>query len=138
MTIFVNFTTGKTTRRLTDSRKCHINWVITDSDLEAHPAVLAYVKNQGLGFEVPYRFGSQNHTYFPDFIVVLDDGHGKDDPLHLIKEKKLAMESFWVPGVNRLGVYGRWGFAEFRYVYDIEEDFAKVVEGVVRREDGLA
>ncbi|GHV78766.1 restriction endonuclease [Spirochaetia bacterium] len=145
-TIHVNFTTSKTTRWQTDSRKCHINWVITDSDwesefcrvVEAHPAVLAYVKNQGLGFEVPYRFGSQNHTYFPDFIVVLDDGHGKDDPLHLIveikgfrkedaKEKKLTMESFWVPGVNRLAVYGRWGFAEFRYVYDIEEDFAKVV-----------
>jgi type III restriction enzyme len=28
-----------------------------------------------------------------------------------------------VPGVNNLGSYGRWAFAEFRDVYEIESDF---------------
>jgi hypothetical protein len=35
------------------------------------------------------------------------------------------MENFWVPGVNRLEIYRRWIFAEFRYVYDIEEAFVE-------------
>jgi type III restriction enzyme len=65
-TVYVNFTTSKTDRYETDPRKCHINWVILDSDweaefcrvAEAHPKVRAYVKNHSLGFEVPYRYGS--------------------------------------------------------------------------------
>ena len=51
----------------TDPRRCHVNWVICDSDweaefcrvAEAHPRVRAYVKNHNLGFEVPYRYGSE-------------------------------------------------------------------------------
>jgi type III restriction enzyme len=31
------------------------------------------------------------------------------------------MESFWIPGENRLGVYGRWVFAEFTGVFDIHD-----------------
>ena len=61
-TSHVNFTTSKKDRWQTDPRKCHINWIINDSDweaefcrvAEAHPKVKAYVKNQNLGFEVPY------------------------------------------------------------------------------------
>lgn len=151
-TIHVNFTTSKTTRWETDSRRCHINWVICDSDweaefcrvAEAHPKVKAYVKNQGLGFEVPYRMGSVTRTYLPDFIVLVDDGHGTDDPLHLVveikgyrredaKEKKATMENYWVPGVNNLGSYGRWGFAEFTEVYQIESDFKKKIESEFKK-----
>ena len=95
----------------------------------------AYVKNQGLGFEVPYRSGSDaQSTYIPDFIVLVDDGRGEEDLLHLVveikgyrhedaKEKKATMETYWVPGVNRLGAYGRWAFAEFTDVYTILDDF---------------
>ena len=37
------------------------------------------------------------------------------------------METHWVPGVNHLDQYGRWDFAEFTDVYEIEADFeAKV------------
>ena len=66
--------------------------------------------------------------------MLVDDGHGDDDLLHLIveikgyrredaKEKKATMETYWVPGVNNLGTYGRWAFAEFTEVYQIEADF---------------
>ena len=139
-TMHVNFTTSKAHRWKTDARRCHINWVILDSDWEAefcrvaesHPAVRAYVKNHNLGLEVPYRYGSTMRTYIPDFIVLLDDGH--DDPLHLIveikgyrgedaKEKKATMETYWVPGVNHLERYGRWAFAEFTEVYQMQADF---------------
>ena len=90
-TAHVNFNTSKTDRWETDARRCHINWVILDSDweaefcrvAEAHPRVRAYVKNHNLGFEVPYRYGSESRRYLPDFIVLVDDGHGDDDLLHL-------------------------------------------------------
>jgi type III restriction enzyme len=32
------------------------------------------------------------------------------------------MDTYWVPGVNNLGSYGRWAFAEFTDVYQIEAD----------------
>ena len=44
------------------------------------------------------------------------------------KDKKTAMETYWVPGVNNLGRYGRWDFVEFTDVYEIEVDFADKVE----------
>ena len=148
-TMHVNFNTSKTDRWETNGPppKCHINWVILDSDweaefcrvAEAHPRVRAYVKNHNLGLEVPYRYGSENRRYLPDFIVLVDDGHGDDDLLHLIveikgyrredaKEKKNTMDTYWVPGVNNLGNYGRWAFAEFTEVYQMQHDFAKKVE----------
>jgi type III restriction enzyme len=146
-TIHVKFNTSKTERWQTDARRCHINWVILDSDWEAefcrvvesHPKVRAYVKNHNLGLEVPYRYGSETRKYLPDFIVLVDDGRGDDDPLHLIVEikgyrrqdavvKKETMDVYWIPGVNNLGNYGRWAFAEFTDVFQMEEDFAVKVE----------
>ena len=146
-TCHVRFNTSKTERWETSARHCHLNWVVLDSDWEAefcrvaesHPRVRAYVKNHGLGFEVPYRLGAENRRYRPDFIVLVDDGRGPDDPLHLVVEikgfrgddaaaKKEAMDTYWVPGVNRLGTFGRWAFAEFVSVYRIEADFRAKVE----------
>ena len=147
-TAHVRFNTSRTDRWETDSRRCHVNWVILDSDWEAefcrvaesHPRVRAYVKNHNLGLEVPYRYGSEMRRYLPDFIVLVDDGHGDNDLLHLIveikgyrredaKEKKATMETYWVPGVNNLGTHRRWAFAEFTEVYRIEADFKAKVEG---------
>ncbi len=146
-TAHVRFNTSRPSRWETSSNTCHINWVVLDSDWEAefcrvaesHPKVRAYVKNHNLGLEVPYRYGSEIRKYLPDFIVLVDDGHGPDDLLHLIveikgyrredaKEKKSTMETYWVPGVNNLKQYGRWAFAEFTEVYQIETDFAAKVE----------
>ena len=156
-TINVRFNTSKTDRWETSSKSCHINWVILDSDWEAefcrvaesHSKVRAYVKNHNLGLEVPYRYGSETRKYLPDFVVLVDDGHGTDDLLHLIveikgyrredaKEKKSTMDTYWVPGVNHLGTYGRWAFAEFTEVYQIESDFkAKVESQFGRMIDGI-
>ena len=143
----VRFNTSKPDRWETSSKHCHINWVVLDSDwegefcrvAEAHPKVRAYVKNHGLGYEVPYRYGSETRKYLPDFIVLVDDGHGPDDLLRLVveikgyrredaKEKKSTMDTYWVPGVNHFGTYGRWAFAEFTDVFQMQDDFAKKVE----------
>lgn len=146
-TMHVNFNTSKTDRWETDARRCHLNWIILDSDweaefcrvAEAHPLVHSYVKNHSLGFEVPYRFGSETRKYRPDFIVRVDDGRGSLDLLNLVveikgyrredaKEKKSTMENYWVPGVNNSAGLGRWAFAEFTDAYKIETDFKARVE----------
>ena len=43
------------------------------------------------------------------------------------------METYWVPGVNRHGRYGRWAFAEFTDVYEIQSDFEAKVEAAFNR-----
>lgn len=151
----VNFATSKELRW--DTRgpppKSHVNWVVCDSDweaelcrvVEAHPRVIAYAKNQGLGLEVPYRHGSLPRMYLPDFIVQLNDGvlhDGVADLLNLIVEikgyrkedaklKAETMRTQWVPGVNQLGHAGRWAFAEFTAVYEIEDEFARLVDSLL-------
>ena len=153
----VNFRTSKTSRYQTNSRRCHVNWAILDSAWEAelcrvvedHPQVVAYAKNHNLGFEVPYQTGSRNRKYLPGFIVLLDDGRGEDDLLHLVievkgyrgeaaKDKQEAMETRWIPGVNRLGTYGRWSFVELRDVYTMREDIKTrlLIHGEFERQTG--
>ena len=145
----VNFNTTKTNRWLADSNKCHINLIVLDSDwegifckiAESHPHVRSYVKNHNLGLEVPYRYGSTARIYLPDFIVLIDDGRGEDDLLNLIVEikgyrgedakvKKETMDTFWVPGVNNSGRFGRWAFAEFTDVHTMKAEFGELIEGL--------
>lgn len=146
-TVNVSFNTSKTNRWQTDARKCHVNWAILDSDwegefcrvVETHPAVVSYVKNQSLGFDVPYRYGSKVRRYIPDFIVRINDKGTADDLLNLIveikgyrredaKEKKATMEEKWVPGINNLKKFGRWSFIEFNEVFEFEKEFYQLIE----------
>ena len=145
-TAHVNFYTTKKTYE-TASDKCHVNRAVVDSGWEAefarvveqHPKVISYVKNQGLGFEVPYKDGSTARIYVPDFIVLIDDGNGPDDPLRLVVEikgyrhenvklKSETMRTQWIVGVNNLGSFGRWDFAELSDLYAMESDLAKKIE----------
>ena len=149
-TRFVNFTTSKELRwdTIGPPPKCPVNWVICDSDweaefcrvAEAHPRVRAYVKNQALGFEAPYLMGAIPRRYLPDFIVRVDDG--RPDLLNLVvevkgyrgedaKEKANTMRAYWVPGVNNLGTFGRWAFAEFTAVYEMDRTFGELIDSFV-------
>lgn len=141
----VSFMTSKD--RYETGPRCHINLAVLDSDWEAefcrvadaHPRVIAWVKNHNLGFEVPYNCGGEVRRYRPDFIVRLDDGRGADDPLNLVveikgfrkedaKDKAETMATYWVPGVNAIGGHGRWAFAEFKDVWTIQSEFAAKIE----------
>jgi type III restriction enzyme len=133
----------------TAKNKCHINYVVLDSDWEAefarvaeqHPKVISYVKNQGLGLEIPYKDGSMARKYIPDFIVQIDDG--QDDPLHLVVEvkgyrrenvklKSETMRTQWIPGVNNLSSYGRWAFEEFNDVFEMDKEFKALIDKVLK------
>ena len=148
-TRLVNFTTSKPVRE-SDPRKSHINAVVLDSNWESELArciernrhVVAYVKNQGLQFEVPYRDGGVPRRYVPDFIVQIDDGG--EEPLNLILETKgyrgsdaqlkaETMKTLWVPGVNNLGMMGRWEFAEFTDPFEIQSAFDTLVDGFTKQ-----
>jgi type III restriction enzyme len=115
----------------TDPAKCHLNFVPEDSGwetivverLQRMDEVRAYVKNQNLGFRIPYTFEGRPGNYYPDLIVKLDDGRGPEDLLHLIlevsgekkKEKEAKVQTaktLWVPAVNNEGAFGRWAFLE--------------------------
>lgn len=151
-TDFISFITSKQDLWETAPDKSHINYVVCDSDwegefarvVEGHAATLSYVKNQALGFEVPYlrKTGGEKRRYRPDFIVQLDDGKGSDDPHYLVVEvkgyrgideqiKKETMETLWIPGVNNLKRFGRWSFGELRDPFNMENDFSDLVSSVV-------
>ena len=143
-TAAVNFNTTKEVMA-TDPRRCHVNYAVSDSRwedqfclvAEAHPCVLAYVKNHNLGFEIPYLLEGEPKRYRPDFIVRLDDGRG--DPLNLVVEikgfrgedakiKRSTAENLWVRGVNATGRFGRWDFLELVDPFTLREDFERYVD----------
>ena len=146
----VNYRTAKTTLWRTDEQKCHVNWAVCDLSwemefcrvVEAEPRAEAYVKNAGLGLEVPYRFGGESHRYLPDFIARVRDGAG--EPVHLVveikgqpdeqsKAKSETMRGQWIPGVNNLGEFGRWEFLELRDINTMAAEFATFVRRIARR-----
>lgn len=126
---------------------CHVNWVVLDSDwegqlaqaIERHPGVAAYAKNHNLGYEVPYLRDGEPHRYRPDFLVRLTGGASLTLVLevkgfrgHDAAIKADFMKNRWVPAVNRLGRWGRWGFAELRDVWDFEtglDDAIRALQG---------
>lgn len=141
------FTRFPTTKPVipTNPAKCQVDHVVLDSSwekvmaqvCERHPRVLAYVKNQGVGFTIPYRKGSTAHEYVPDFILRVDIG--EDEPLNLIVEvkgerdddaalKAETASTMWVPAVNNDGRHGRWAYHEFRDVWVMESE----LDGLLR------
>ncbi len=137
-----------TTRKTwaTSADKCHISHVVADTGsweqkvaqtLEEMDEVLCYVKNHNLHFTIPYLLNGEPKRYTPDFMVWLDDGRGKDDPLKLILEvsgvgegqdkigdakaaKVSTAKELWIPAVNGAGEFGRWAFLEVSDPWDVQ------------------
>lgn len=146
-TRYVDFDTTRPTYQ-THWQRSHVSHVPLDSDWEAVLAerldnmegVVSYVKNQQLGFTIPYTINGETHQYLPDYIIRLDDGHGNDDPLNLIlevtgekkKDKAAKVETartYWVPAVNNHGGFGRWDFIEITDPWDAENTIQAHVIG---------
>jgi type III restriction enzyme len=104
------------------------------------PEVFAYVKNQNLGFTIPYTLNGEEHNYYPDFIVRIDDGHGPKDLLNLILEctgqkkkdkeaKVTTAQTLWIPAVNGHGEFGRWAFLEISDPWDAKNTIYAALPG---------
>jgi type III restriction enzyme len=51
------------------------------------------------------------------------------------KEKKRTMDTYWIPGVNHLGTYGRWAFrrAESGFAAEVEARYQRSTRRAVGR-----
>jgi type III restriction enzyme len=135
-TDYVDFDTTKPVMQ-TDPDKSHVSHVVADTEsweqkmatvLEEMPEVVSYVKNQNLGFSIPYVLEGDERSYLPDFIAkvkVLDC----EEPIYLIvevsgekrKDKMAKVETaktLWVPAVNNFGAFGTWAFIEISDPWD--------------------
>jgi len=127
------YVNGNTVKEVYATEKSHINFVVMDSNwegicaktLEEIEMVECYVKNQFLGFAIPYTKDGKDHHYFPDFIVRIKSNHQPLTTKNLIieisgmskdkAEKKWFVENRWLPAVNALKdkyEYPEWHFIE--------------------------
>ncbi|WP_440714122.1 BPTD_3080 family restriction endonuclease [Gordonia sp. FQ] len=92
---------------------------------ELNPRVASFVKNDHLGFEIPYVHGGRSHYYLPDFLLRLRRGDGEPFDRFLIVEvsggqkspgptqaKAETARKLWCPAVNNHGGFGVWGYIE--------------------------
>jgi len=128
----------------TSAERSHVNFVTLDGPGgnaweravaaaldSALPGVAAYVKNDHLGFGIPYVHQGISRLYLPDFLVRLADtsdgvtrtlivevSGGRKSPGPTAEKAATARES-WVPAVNSHGGYGLWGYCEIGRVSEI-------------------
>jgi type III restriction enzyme len=134
-TRYVDFLTTKEVR---ETVKSHLNYVVADTEeweqgvakkLEQMPEVLAYVKNQGLGFTIPYEHQGVAHHYLPDFVAILE--MPDKTKLNLLvevpckKDDKKAMKiktarDLWVPAINNMNKHGKWAIIEIQDIHETQ------------------
>lgn len=127
------YVNGQTTRPIYPTLKSHVNVVVSDTEsweqiaaktFEELAEVESYVKNEFLGFVIPYVDNAGvPRSYYPDFIVCARTPVG--DHVNLIVEitgmerdktaKKRYVQERWLPAVNAVRQeyrYNRWAFVE--------------------------
>jgi len=102
------------------AKRSHINYCVYDSnfeqrvaqELDRHPNIHSWVKNDHLGFDVFYRHKGVVRKYVPDFLVRLVSGKmlvlevkGELDEVASVKRKYLQE---WTQAVTASGNYGIW------------------------------
>ncbi|MBS1684465.1 MAG: DEAD/DEAH box helicase family protein [Bacteroidetes bacterium] len=130
---------GLTAKPVYETSKCHVNYVVADSvnkaedanlwehiaakTLEEMKEVEAYVKNNFLGFYIPYTNMGKDKQYFPDFIARCKTPSGK--AINLIIEitganrkdkslKKDFVTDLWLPAVNN--IREKYDMPEWHYI----------------------
>ena len=129
-----------TTRQCHPAQRSHVNRVVLDTQtwegsacfyLEQSGAVDYYVRNDHLGFVIPYEYTGVSHGYEPDFLVRLKNG------ITLILEikgfetdqdiAKHAAANRWVSAVNNWGQLGQWDFHVCRDPQRLAQELAFLV-----------
>jgi type III restriction enzyme len=118
------------------TKRSHINLCVFDSrweasesfELDRHPNVRAWAKNDHLGFEITYSFRGVIRKFRPDYLVRMASGKmlvlevkGQDNQEQQTKREFL---SEWIRAVNGHGGFGEWTSAVSRHPSDIHEILA--------------
>lgn len=107
-------------------------WESTESYvIEKNPHVIAWAKNDHLGFEILYVFDGVVRKYLPDFLIRLDNGktlilETKGQETRRDKEKRKAL-SEWVSAVNSMSEYGEWCNDVSYNIADVDGIIAKYI-----------
>jgi type III restriction enzyme len=112
--------TWYTTKPCHPTRRSQISHMVADSGCEQYAAnllenserVVAYAKNDHLGFQIFYLWNGSRRRFIPDFLIRLDNGKtlvleikGEDSEQN--RAKRAALDA-WVQGVNGKGGFGGW------------------------------
>lgn len=114
--------TWYTTKPCFPAIKSHISHLVGDASWEGYAAnlfearddVIAYAKNDHIGFQIHYMWAGSRRRYVPDFLVRLASGKtlvleikGQDSPQNQAKRDAL---SEWIKAVNATGGFGGWNW----------------------------
>ncbi len=137
------------------TEKSHVSHVVLDGPkgntweervaelLEADEHVASYVKNDRLGFTIPYVHKGRSHDYVPDFLVRLVEPEGdelvrtlivevsggrKDAEVSKVKADTARLQ--WCPAVNNHNGFGRWGYIEVSDMDTVEQVLDGAIESL--------
>lgn len=144
------YVNGNTIKDVYPTKRSHINYVVMDSDwegicaktLEEIDAVESYVKNQFLGFAIPYVKEGKDRQYFTDFIakVKSKDGSIKNLMIEITgmskdkAEKKWFVENRWIPAVNALK--DKYEYQEWHFI-EIANDIRNIKNELIEKIDSI-
>ena len=113
----------RTAKQTLPFKKTHMNLCVFDStweaaharELDRNPDVVAWVKNDHLGFEIPYIHGGALRSYIPDFIAKLKNNNYLILEVKGLKkdkdESKWDFVETWTKAVSQDEENGTWRFA---------------------------
>jgi type III restriction enzyme len=155
-TDYIDFDTTKNVMTTAED-KSHVSHVVADTEsweqkmasvLEEMSEVYSYVKNQNLGFTIPYMLEGDERQYIPDFITKIKVSE-MDNYLNLIvevsgekrKDKAAKVETaknLWVPAVNNNGAFGEWAFIEISDPWDAKNLIRAFLENYMSEKKVMA
>jgi type III restriction enzyme len=134
--------------------KSHLNHVVLDGPrgnsweeglaeiLERDKRVYSYVKNERLGFTIPYVHQGRGHDYVPDFLVrlvtepddvertlIIEVSGGRKSPGPTAAKADTARNQ-WCAAVNNWGQFGRWGYVEVHNPADARGELHDAIENL--------
>jgi type III restriction enzyme len=108
---------------------------------ERNDDVAAFVKNDHVGFTIPYVYEGRAHSYFPDFLVRLErkpfepfdrtlivETSGSQKSPGPTAEKATTARDRWCAAVNNHGGFGRWGYIEITNPVGIRDQLASAID----------
>jgi type III restriction enzyme len=134
--------------------KSHLNQVVLDGRrgssweeglaraLEQDPRVRSYVKNERLGFAIPYVHEGRTHEYVPGFLArliteppdvertLIIEGSGALMAPGPSAAKADTARHQWCAAVNNWGEFGRWGYVEVHQPADAGPLLRDAIDGL--------